>query len=155
MQDDPTITGPVNEIIARHRDREGPLLPILHDVEENFGHIPQEALPPIAEALRMSRAEVQGVVSFYHDFHREPVGRHVVKLCRSEACQALGAEALADHVRGRLGIGWNDTTPDGQVTLEPVYCLGLCACGPSMLVDGRVEGRVDAARFDELVAEVR
>lgn len=155
MQDDPTITEPVNEIIARHRDREGPLLLILHDVEENFGHIPQAALPPIAEALRMSRAEVQGVVSFYHDFHREPVGQHVVKICRSEACQALGADALTDHVRDRLGIDWGGTTPDGRVTLEPVYCLGLCACGPSMLVDGRVEGRVDAARFDELVAEVR
>ncbi len=155
MQDDAAIIGRVNEIIAAHRGTEGPLLPILHDIQESFGHVPQAALPVIAEALVISRAEVHGVVSFYHDFRAEPAGKHVVKLCRAESCQSVGADRVADHARAKLGVDWHGTTPDGKVTLEPVFCLGLCACGPSAMVDGRVVGRVDEARLDALLAEVR
>ena len=146
------ISTRVGDILAAHRTFEGPLLPILHAVQAEYGYVPQAALPQIAVALNLSRAEVHGVMSFYHDFREEPAGRHVVKLCRAEACQAMGGDALADHARARLGVDWHGTTPGG-VTLEPVFCLGLCACAPAALVDGRVVGRVDNARFDEIVAE--
>lgn len=148
------IAARVGEILRAHDGMEGPLLPILHAVQAVYGHVPQEALPVIAAGLNISRAEVHGVVSFYHDFREAPAGRHVVKLCRAEACQAMGAEEVADHARARLGVDWHGTTPDGAVTLEPVFCLGLCACAPAALVDGRVVGRVDAARLDQIVAEV-
>jgi len=143
----------VAEIVADHMPLEGPLLPILHAVQAEYGHVPQAALPVIALSLNLSRAEVHGVMSFYHDFREAPAGRHVVRLCRAEACQAMGADRLADHARARLGVGWHETTANGAVTLEPVFCLGLCACAPAALVDGRGFGRVDAARFDDLVAE--
>ena len=149
------ITVRVGEILAAHQAMEGPLLPILHAIQTAFGHIPQAALPVIAKGLNLSRAEVHGVMSFYHDFRETPAGRHVLKLCRAEACQAMGADRVADHARKSLGIGWHETTRDGAVTLEPVFCLGLCACAPAALVDGRVVGRVDEARFDALIAEVR
>ena len=134
---------------------EGPLLPILHAIQAEFGHVPQAALPVIAQNLTLSRAEVHGVMSFYHDFREEPAGRHVLKLCRAVACLARGADRVAAHAQKRLGIEWHETTADGAVTLEPVFCLGLCACAPAALVDGRVVGRVDEARFDALLAEVR
>jgi hypothetical protein len=110
-------------------------------------------LPP--RRLNLSRAEVHGVVSFYHDFRTAPAGRHLIRLCRAEACQAMGADRVAAHAQAALGIDWHETTPDGAVTLEPVFCLGLCACAPAALIDGRVVGRVDAARLDALIAEVR
>jgi len=141
------------DIIATYQGLEGPLLPMLHAVQAEFGHVPQQALPMIAAALNVSRAEVHGVVSFYHDFRETPAGRHIVKLCRAEACQAMGADALADHAKARLGVNWHETLPNGAVTLEPVYCLGLCACAPAAWVDGHVVGRVDAERFDAIVAE--
>ena len=140
-------------IIAEHIGREGPMLPILHAVQAEFGHVPRAALPMIAEALNISRAEAHGVMSFYHDFRETPAGRHVLRLCRSEACQATGAAALAGAAQARLGIGWHGTTANGALTLEPVFCLGLCACGPAAMLDGRVIGRVDAARIDEIAAE--
>lgn len=142
------IVGP---IVDRHRDLEGPLLPILHAVQAALGHVPQAALPLIADALNLSRAEVHGVVSFYHDFRAEPAGRHVLKICRAEACQAMGGEAVAAATLARLGISWHGTTADGAVTVEPVYCLGLCACGPAAMLDDRPLGRVDA---DRLLVEV-
>ena len=145
----------VTEILDHHDGWEGPLLPILHAVQDAFGHVPPEALPPIAERLNLSRAEVHGVMSFYHDFRARPQGRHVIKLCRAEACQAMGGDRLADHARTRLGIGWHETTQDGAVTLEPVFCLGLCACAPAALVDGHVVGRVDERRLDRLIEETR
>jgi len=145
----------VEEIIADHAALEGPLLPILHAGQAAFGHIPRDALPVIADKLNLSRAEVHGVMSFYHDFREDKAGRHVLKLCRAEACQAMGADRVAAHARGKLGIEWHQTTQDGAVTLEPVFCLGLCACGPAAMVDGRVVGRSDEARVDELLAEVR
>ncbi|EEW24634.1 formate dehydrogenase subunit gamma [Rhodobacter ferrooxidans] len=153
--DQDPIAARVAEILAAHQGLEGPLLPILHALQAAFGHVPQEALPLIAKNLNLSRAEVHGVMSFYHDFRAAPAGRHVLKLCRAEACQAMGAEKLAAHARTSLGIEWHETTRDGAVTLEPVFCLGLCACAPAALMDGKVVGRVDEARFDALVAEVR
>jgi len=143
-----------DEIAATHLALEGPLLPILHAVQAEFGHVPDEALPAIAQRLNISRAEVHGVVSFYHDFRTAPAGRHVVKLCRAEACQAMGAEALVARAEERLGIAMHETTRDGAVTLEPVFCLGLCACGPAAMIDGRIVGRLDAARLDALLDEV-
>lgn len=145
----------MSEILEAHQGLEGPLLPILHAVQAEWGHVPDEALPVIAEALNISRAEVHGVMTFYHDFRDHPAGRHVVKLCRAEACQAVGADALSDHARAALGVDWHGTTPDGAVTLEPVYCLGLCACGPAALVDGKVVGRVTPEALDEVFAEAR
>jgi formate dehydrogenase subunit gamma len=155
MLDEAAISARVAEIVTAHQGMEGPLLPILHEVQAAFGHVPQAALPQIAEALRMTRAEVHGVMTFYHDFRAAPAGKHVLKLCRAEACQSMGADRVAAHAQARLGVDWHETTPDGRVTLEPVYCLGLCACAPAAMVDGRVVGRVDEARVDALIAEVR
>ncbi|MFM7446131.1 MAG: formate dehydrogenase subunit gamma [Tabrizicola sp.] len=133
----------IAEILDAHQGMEGPLLPILHAVQEAFGYVPDSAIPQIAKALQMTKAEVHGVVSFYHDFREKPAGRHVLKLCRAEACQTVGADAVADRIKRALGIDWHETTADGRVTLEPVFCLGLCACGPAAMVDGRLVGRVD------------
>jgi formate dehydrogenase subunit gamma len=134
---------------------EGPLLPILHGVQAEFGFVPQTALRIIAEKLNLSRAEVHGVMSFYHDFRDGPAGRHVLKICRAEACQAMGGERIAERAQAALGVGWNETAADGSVTLEPVYCLGLCACAPSAMLDGRVVGRLDEERLGEILDEVR
>lgn len=141
-------------LIDRHLGLEGPLLPILHAVQAAFGYVPATALPLIAQALNITKAEVHGVVSFYHDFREVPAGRHVVKICRAEACQAVGANGLAADTLAQLGIAWHGTTPNGAVTVEPVYCLGLCACGPAAMVDDKVVGRVDRARMDALLREV-
>ncbi len=142
------------EIVAGHAGLDGATLPILHALQGTFGYVDREAIPLIAEALNLSRAEVHGVVTFYHDFRAAPAGRHVVKLCRAEACQAVGAVALADHAKASLGIDWHGTTPDGRVTLEPVYCLGLCACGPAALVDDEPVSGLDAKGFDARLAEL-
>lgn len=142
-------------IIDQFKGKDGPLLPILHELQGEFGYVPQETLPLIAHALNISRAEVHGVFSFYHDYRDHPGGRHVLKLCRAEACQSMGGDALADRARQLLGIDWHGTTTDGAVTLEPVYCLGLCACAPAAMLDGEVIGRLDAERLDEIAAEVR
>lgn len=155
MPDQSAIIAQVTQIIAAHQGVEGPLLPILHAIQHQFGHVPQAALPVIAQALSLTKAEVHGVMSFYHDFREEPAGRHVVKLCRAESCQSVGADRVAAHAQARLGVDWHGTTADGAVTLEPVFCLGLCACGPAAMVDGRLVGRVDEARVDALLAEVR
>ncbi|WP_454852306.1 formate dehydrogenase subunit gamma [Rhizobium binxianense] len=142
-------------IVADLRSLEGPLLPILHEIQDAFGYVPQEALPVIAHELNLSRAEVHGVVTFYHDYRDHPAGRHVLKLCRAEACQSMGGDALAESVRKALGIDFHQTTPDGSVTLEPIYCLGLCACAPAAMLDGEVHGCVDDEMAAELVAEAR
>jgi formate dehydrogenase subunit gamma len=143
------------EIVGDMRGLEGPLLPILHGIQQEFGYVPRESVPVIAEVLNLSRAEVYGVVSFYHDYRSHPAGRHVLKLCQAEACQSMGSDAVAARVKQLLGIDFHETTKDGAVTLEPVYCLGLCACSPSAMLDGEVIGRLDAAKVDEIVAEVR
>ena len=143
------------QIVSEHRGTEGPLLPILHAIAHTFGHIPEDAVPIVAQALNLSRAEVHGVVTFYHDFKTEPRGRHVLKLCRAEACQAAGGDKLAARAEAALGVSIGDTTPDRRVTLEPVYCLGLCATAPSAMLDDRVVGRLDEKRLDALVAEAQ
>ena len=130
------------------------LLPLLHAVQEELGHIPDEAVPHIAAALNLSRAEVHGVVTFYHDFRRTPAGTHVVKLCRAEACQARGGAAVEAALAARLGLAMGETRGDGQVSLEAVYCLGLCPTGPNALVDGRPVARIDAARIERIVEAV-
>ena len=142
-------------VISDHGGLEGPLLPILHGIQEEFGYVPPESLPVIAQALNLSRAEVYGVVSFYHDFRRHPAGRHVLKLCQTEACQSMGSDAVAAKIKQRLGIGFHETTQDGAVTLEPVYCLGLCACSPSAMLDGDVIGRVDDDKIDEMLEVIQ
>lgn len=144
----------VAEIMAEHQHLEGPLLPILHALQDEFGFVPESALPEIAQALTISKAEAYGVLTFYHDFRTEPHGQHVVKLCRAEACQAMGADHVHAHAKRRLGLDWHQTSADGRVTLEPVFCLGLCACAPAAMVDGRVIGRVDESRVDAIAAEV-
>ena len=140
------------EIVAEHQGLEGPLLPILHAIQAAFGCVPAAAVPMLAEALNLTRAEVHGVVSFYHDFRDAPAGRRVVRVCRAEACQAMGGEAVAAGLLARLGVDWGGTTADGAVTVEPVYCLGLCAVAPAALVDGEPVGRLDAQRLAAAVA---
>jgi formate dehydrogenase subunit gamma len=142
-------------MIATHVAGRGPLLPILHALQEEFGYIDEAAKPLIAEALNLSRAEVHGVVTFYPDFRDEPAGRHVLKLCRAEACQAAGGDALAAHAERCLGIAMGSTAADGSVTLEPIYCLGLCATAPSAMLDGHPIGRLDDERLDALFAQIR
>ena len=143
----------VQAAIAAWRDAAGPLLPILHAVQDALGFVPAGCVPLIARELNLSRAEVHGVLSFYHWFRSAPVGRHVIHLCRAEACQAMGARALEAHAKQKLGIDFHATTADGAFTLEPVYCLGNCACSPALLIDGQLHGRVDAERFDALLVE--
>jgi formate dehydrogenase subunit gamma len=143
------------EIIAEHSHIEGATLVILHALQEAFGYVPEAAIPMVASALNLSRAEVYGVFTFYHDFRKKPAGRHVLKLCRAEACQAAGGDRIAARAEAKLGIALGDTTADERVTLEPIYCLGLCATAPSAMLDGRVVGRLDEARIDALVAEAQ
>jgi formate dehydrogenase subunit gamma len=140
-------------LIADKQLTPGALLPILHALQEAFGYVDGEAEPLIAEMLNLSRAEVHGVVTFYHDFRRAPPGRHVLKLCRAEACQSTGSERLVAQAEAKLGIAFGDTTADGRISLEPVYCLGLCAVAPSAMLDDRVIGRIDAKKLDALLAE--
>ena len=143
------------EIIGKHSTAEGATLPILHALQDAFGYVPEPAIPMVAAALNLSRAEVYGVFTFYHDFRKQPAGRHVLKLCRAEACQAAGGDALAARAEAKLGVAIGNTTADQRVTLEPIYCLGLCATAPSAMLDGRVVGRLDEARLDALVAEAQ
>jgi len=142
-------------IIDELKGKEGPLLPILNRIQDEFGYVPQDTLPIIAQALNISRAEVYGVVSFYHDYREKPAGRHILRVCRAEACQSRDGDRLSQRLLAALGIDWHETTADGAVTVEPVYCLGLCACSPSAMLDGEVIGRLDDKRVDELAAEVR
>lgn len=145
----------IEDILDAHDGMEGSLLPILHAIQAAFGHVPQDALPIIAKRLNQTRAEIHGVMSFYHDFREQPAGQHVLKLCRAEACQAMGADRVAAHAQKALGIDFHETTTDGKVTLEPLFCLGLCACAPAAMVDGRLVGRMDEAAVDAILAEVR
>lgn len=142
--------------VEAHRDVPGNLLPVLHAIQTALGFVPSQAIALIAYELNLSRAEVHGVVSFYHAFRREKPGRHVIHLCRAEACQAVGAHALEAHAKQALGIDFHGTTPDGAVTLEPVYCLGNCSLGPNLMIDGdTLCARVTPARFDQLVGDLR
>jgi formate dehydrogenase subunit gamma len=145
----------IRAIVAPLASLEGPLLPMLHALQHVYRHVPQAAVSVLADVLNLGRAEVHGVISFYHDFRDAPAGRHVLKICRAEACQSMGGAALAEATLRRLGIDWHDTTADGAVTVEPVYCLGMCACAPAAMLDDRVVGRLDQRRIDRLLDEAR
>jgi formate dehydrogenase subunit gamma len=141
----------VEAVVQEHAGQIGALMPVLHSIQERMGYIPAEAIPLIAMTLNLSRAEVHGVMHFYHDFRSEPAGDHVIQLCRAEACQAMGGRALEAHVKARLGIEYGQTTANGRFTLDPVYCLGNCACTPSVRIDDAVHARVTPERFDQLL----
>jgi formate dehydrogenase subunit gamma len=147
----PADSAIVRRVVAEHQGRPGPLLEVLHAIQGALGYVPSGAVPLVAEGLNLSRAEVHGVVTFYHFFRAHRPGRHTVSLCQAESCQSMGAEALARHARERLGVDFHETTQDGAFTLEPIYCLGNCACSPAAMIDGRLYGRVTAERFDELI----
>ena len=143
----------VRRIVADMKNRPGPLIEVLHAVQAALGYVPAEAVPVVAEALNLSRAEVHGVVTFYHFFRETAPGKHTVHICRAEACQSMGANALVAHAKKRLGVDFHETTRDGVFSLEPVYCLGNCALSPAAMIDGQLYGRVTPERFDQLVAE--
>lgn len=141
--------------IAAHQSKPGALLPLLHAIQDDIGFIPEESYKPISKALNISVAEVHGVVTFYHHFRTHQPGKHVLQICRAESCQAMGSEGLEAHVKKTLGIDYHQTTADGAITLEAVYCLGNCACSPSVAIDEQVCGRVDVDRINEIIAEAR
>jgi formate dehydrogenase subunit gamma len=130
----------------------GPLLPGLHALQDHFGYVAPEAIAVVADVFNVSRAEVHGVVTFYDWFRNEPPGHRILRICRAEACQAMGANALAAHAKALLGIDFHATTTDGGVSLEPAFCLGNCACAPAVMIDERLYGRVSTARLDALLA---
>jgi formate dehydrogenase subunit gamma len=149
-----TTTDTVQSILAELKDKPGALLPILHGIQNALGYIPPDSVPSIAQALNLSRAEVHGVISFYHYFRDTPPGKHTIHLCRAESCQSMGSEALEAHVKAKLGIDYHETTADGQFSLEPVYCLGNCACSPAMQIGEEVYGRVSADSFDAIINDL-
>ena len=144
----------IDDIIAQHQELPGALLPILHEIQHTAGYVPAETVPAIATALSLSRAEVHGVISFYHHFHSAPMGQHIVQICRAEACQAVGARELEKHATAKLATALGATSADGKISLEPVYCLGNCACGPSVQIGDEVHARVTPERFDALINEL-
>lgn len=145
----------VAEVITSLQDKPGALLPILHGIQDQLGYIPTDAVPMIAEALNQSRAEIHGVISFYHQFRTTPPGKHTVEICRAEACQAMGSRQLEAHAKEALGVDYHQTTSDRSISLETVYCLGNCACAPSVRVNDDIVGRVDADKFDKLVEKLK
>ena len=147
----PAVVATIKQAIAANVSRPGALLPVLHAIQDALGYVPKDSVALIAHELNLSRAEVHGVITFYHHFRQEQPGRHIVQLCRAEACQAVGSRALEVHVTARLGVRMKGTAADRRVTLEPVYCLGNCALAPSVTIDGRLYGRMTAQRFDELM----
>jgi formate dehydrogenase subunit gamma len=144
--------GELNDILDEYAQVPGPLLLVLHAVQRRFGFVPDDAVAQIAERLNLSRAEVHGVLSFYHHFRRAAPGRHVIQICRAESCQAMGAEQLAQRAQQQLGIRFHETTPDGACSLQPVYCLGNCACSPAVMIDDELFGRVSVEQLEALLA---
>ncbi|MDT8407611.1 MAG: formate dehydrogenase subunit gamma [Methylococcales bacterium] len=155
MVNDSSTAQAIADAIAQNKDIPGALLPILHAIQDNLGYVPKDAVPDIANALNLSRAEVHGVISFYHYFRTTPPGKHTIRICRAESCQAMNGKALETHAKQRLNADWHETSSDGQFTLEPVYCLGLCACSPSVMIDDQVHGRVTPEVFDDLIATAK
>lgn len=145
----------ISSIVASLKDKPGALLPILHGIQDHLGYVPPETVPLIARELNLSRAEVHGVISFYHYFRETPPGKQTIHICRAESCQAMGSDELEAHAKQRLGIDYHENTADGEFSLEPVYCLGNCACSPSIMVGSEVHGRVTPERFDEIIAETQ
>ncbi len=154
MTESGTMHATVQEITEALKDKPGALLPILHGVQNALGYIPAESVPDIAIALNLSRAEVHGVISFYHYFRNTPPGKQTIHLCRAESCQAMGGKQLEQHVKNKLGIDFHETTADGKFSLEPVYCLGNCACSPAMQIGKDIYGRVSAESFDSALKEM-
>jgi len=150
---EPNQRAAVERVLDQHQGRPGPLLEVLHGIQAELGYIPESSIPLVAEVLNLSRAEVHGVVTFYHFFRHAKPGRHAVLVCRAESCQAMGGAALAEHASRRLGVDFEETTADGRFSLESVYCLGNCACSPAVMIDGDLHGRVSTQRFDELIAQ--
>jgi len=148
---EPWSAARAREVIAKELQQDGAALPILNALQRTFGCVPREAVAMIAEALNLSRADVHGIVTFYHDFRDAPPGRHVLKLCRAEACQSMGADALAEAAQQKLGARFGETARDGSVTIEPVYCLGLCACAPSAMIDGKPIGRASLEKIEKFL----
>lgn len=143
-----------SDIVEELQSLEGPMLPILNEIQDKFGYIPNSSLPIIADKLNLSKAEVHGVVSFYHDYRSEPAGKHIVKVCRAEACQSMGVNELSEKLLSVLGLKWGETSKDGKVTVEATYCLGLCACAPAAMINGKLVARLDNTKIEALVAEV-
>lgn len=149
------ITSLTSEIVDNFQSLEGPMLPILNEVQKQFGYVPKDSLPVIADKLNLSKAEVHGVVSFYHDYHDKPQGKNVIKICRAEACQSMGVNAMSEHLLQLLGLKWGQTSDDGNVTVEATFCLGLCACAPAAMVNGKLIARLDTAKIDKIAKEVQ
>ena len=148
---DEMLLSKVNTVLEHHKGSAGALLPILHEIQEGFGYIPDVAIPEIAHALNQSQAEIRGVISFYHDFRTAPPARHILRLCRAESCQSRGAEQLAAQLRERLQLDDHGSSADGNISLRPVYCLGACACSPALELDGQVHARLNVERLDALL----
>lgn len=142
----------IEAIVREHAEKPGALLPILHAIQDSLGYVPDEAVPTIAAELNLSRAEVHGVITFYHFFRSTAPGKQTLYICRAEACQAMGSRGLEQHVKEKLNIDYHETTADGRFSLEPIYCLGNCACSPAVMIDETVHGRVSADRIDELLS---
>ncbi len=155
MQDYHLQKNVVATILAEHESMPGNLLPVLHAIQDALGYIPNEAVADIADALNQSIAEIHGVISFYHYFRQTAPGKNTVRVCRAESCQAMNGKALEEHAQKALDIGWHETSSDGQFSLEPVFCLGNCACSPSITINDEIYGRVTPERFDELIASHR
>lgn len=153
MTESSSTQATVEEVINTHKSKTGALLPILHGIQNAVGYIPADSVPIIAKSLNLSRAEVHGVISFYHYFRDTQPGKHIIHLCRAESCQSMGGKDLESHVKSKLGIDFHETTSDGKFTLEPVYCLGNCACSPAMQIDNQIYGRVSADSFDTAIYE--
>lgn len=145
----------VNHCIADHQSMPGALLPVLHAIQDNIGYVPELAYPLISKALSLSVAEVHGVVTFYHHFRTHKPGRHILQVCRAESCQAMGSEDLEAYIKKKLNVDYHETTSDGAITLEPIYCLGNCACSPSVTIDEEVFGRVDSQKMDQLISNLK
>ena len=150
---DPKAVEVVEGVVSRLKDKPGALLPILHGIQDSLGYVPPAAVPIIADGLNLSRAEVHGVISFYHYFREKPPGRHTIHLCRAEACQSMNQKALEAHAKKKLGVDFHGTTANGAFSFEPVYCLGNCACSPAIMIDGELYGRVTPDRFDDIVSQ--
>jgi formate dehydrogenase subunit gamma len=145
----------INQHIFEHQSMPGALLPLLHAIQDDLGFVPEIAYPLISKGLSLSVAEVHGVVTFYHHFRSHKPGRHILQVCCAESCQALGSEALENHIKNKLGVEFHETTSDGAITLEPIYCLGNCACSPAVMIDEEVYGRVDNKKIDQLISDLK
>jgi formate dehydrogenase subunit gamma len=145
----------VSECIEKFKDKPGALLPLMHAIQDNIGYIPEDCYPQIAKAYNHSVAEVHGFVTFYHHFRRYPAGKNVLQICRAESCQSMGSEALEAYCKQTLGIDYHQTTEDNLITLEPIYCLGNCACSPAVMMNDKVIGRVTKEKINDLIKKLK